>query len=582
MVRRALLRCVAFRRRPSAHRGTVQASWTQFARRLSLGVLVLTVAPCVCLAASTAAVSGVVRDAQGVAQIGALVEVLSAGSVGVSTAVTDMYGRYRIANLMPGRYQVRASAALFIPATRSDLRLSPGLRATVNLTLSMLADPVGWLPAKPRGLDETGDDWVWTMRSAANRPMLRVLDDGDVVLASAGRPESPDSPEFRVRASSLVGGGFGMGGVRNAVTVEHPKSDGGDLMLRTEVASTPGAPVEVDAGYQRNGFFGNASRMTVTYASHPEFRSGDSQGMEVLRVSGAQRMQLGDTIDAEAGGTIYAFRMSGNSVVEKPFLRVAVHPGDRWSVEYGYATSQQLQDFAALDSIRAEMPVAAVCGNEICTANAQHQQLGLSRKIGQGKLDAAVYRDTADHSEVSGVGVIDPAAVPGFGALVADSQTETFRFLGSGFHAEGLQVSLSEPVMNGLWAAVEYATGRGLALTESPSPQLRPQGAEEITGSVRAHLMRSGTKVRASYRWQPHHLVTAVAPYAAGANRGYLSFYLRQPVHLTDKMPVGLDLTVDVSNLLAEGYQPFLSADGSTLYLASSPRTLQAGLSFTF
>jgi outer membrane receptor protein involved in Fe transport len=57
---------------------------------------------------------------------------------------------------------------------------------------------------------------------------------------------------------------------------------------------------------------------------------------------------------------------------------------------------------------------------------------------------------------------------------------------------------------------------------------------------------------------------------------------MRQPVHLTNKLPVGLDLTVDVSNLLAEGYRPFLSADGRTLYLASSPRTLQAGLSFTF
>jgi hypothetical protein len=37
-----------------------------------------------------------------------------------------------------------------------------------------------------------------------------------------------------------------------------------------------------------------------------------------------------------------------------------------------------------------------------------------------------------------------------------------------------------------------------------------------------------------------------------------------------------------VTNLLAQGYQPFLSADGHTLFLAQSPRTIQAGLSFTF
>jgi hypothetical protein len=65
-------------------------------------------------------VSGVVRDTQGVAQMGAMVEVLAAGSVSVATAFTDMYGRYRIANLVPGKYQVRATAALFVPATRTE------------------------------------------------------------------------------------------------------------------------------------------------------------------------------------------------------------------------------------------------------------------------------------------------------------------------------------------------------------------------------------------------------------------------------------------------------------------------------
>ena len=42
------------------------------------------------------------------------------------------------------------------------------------------------------------------------------------------------------------------------------------------------------------------------------------------------------------------------------------------------------------------------------------------------------------------------------------------------------------------------------------------------------------------------------------------------------------EATIDVTNLLAEGYRPFLSADGRTLYLAQSPRTIRAGLSFSF
>jgi hypothetical protein len=161
---------------------TVQRMRTRTGIDCGLVALMLALTPAVCVAGSTAAVSGVVRDTQGVAQMGAMVEVLAAGSMSVATAFTDMYGRYRIANLVPGSYQVRATAALFVPAMRRNLRLSTGMRATVNLTLNMLSDPAAWLPAERRKPDEPGDDWTWTLRSAVNRPILRVLGDGQVEM----------------------------------------------------------------------------------------------------------------------------------------------------------------------------------------------------------------------------------------------------------------------------------------------------------------------------------------------------------------------------------------------------------------
>jgi hypothetical protein len=39
---------------------------------------------------------------------------------------------------------------------------------------------------------------------------------------------------------------------------------------------------------------------------------------------------------------------------------------------------------------------------------------------------------------------------------------------------------------------------------------------------------------------------------------------------------------VDVRNLLAEGYRPFVSNDGSVLYFAQISRAVEGGLSFTF
>jgi hypothetical protein len=76
--------------------------------------------------------------------------------------------------------------------------------------------------------------------------------------------------------------------------------------------------------------------------------------------------------------------------------------------------------------------------------------------------------------------------------------------------------------------------------------------------------------------------VTAVDSYAAFSDQGYLSFFVRQPVNCGRWLPAGLEATIDVTNLLAQGYRPFLSADGRTMYLAQAPRSIQAGLAFNF
>jgi hypothetical protein len=39
---------------------------------------------------------------------------------------------------------------------------------------------------------------------------------------------------------------------------------------------------------------------------------------------------------------------------------------------------------------------------------------------------------------------------------------------------------------------------------------------------------------------------------------------------------------LDVRNLLAQGYRPFLSQDGSTLYFAQAERCVEGGFSFSF
>ena len=523
--------------------------------------------------------------------MGVLVEALSTDSNRVGTALTDMAGRYRIANLAAGKYRLRASATLFMPATRSNLRLTGGMRATVNLTLNMLSEPVALLPAQRRKPEEPSDDWTWTLRSEANRPILRLLGDGSVVLVSRDAGEAAHRAPVKARASVQSGGGFGGGGVHSVVALDRAGNDGSDVAMRADVAAADGrAPAtEIDAGYERTGALGGGSRMVLSVASHPEMMSpGNAMGMQAMRMASAEKMQLGDAVDVEAGGTVYAIHTTGTALTAQPFLSVTVHPGEVWAVRYQLATSREMQGFDGLDSIAAELPVEAVCGARLCSESGMHQEIALSRKAGGGVMEAAVYRDAVAHSAVAGGGALSAAELDGSGAVV-DTATGSFRFLGPGSTTHGVSLTLSEPLTGNLWAALEVESGAALA-GQSGSAQglaevaagLHAEAAQAATVAVKGRVPRTGTKLRAAYRWQPGHLVTAVGPYEANSNQSYLSFYVGQELRWGDRLPGGLEATIDVTNLLAEGYQPFLSADGRTLFLAQSPRTIQGGLSFRF
>lgn len=557
-----------------------------------------------------AAVTGVVRDVQGVAQAGALVQVMTAGVDAPRTTFTDAHGRYSIANLLPGTYAVQASAALFIAASKENLQLRSGKWSVVNLTLATLFDTAAWLPAERRKSDEPGDDWKWTLRSAANRPMLRMADDATgaatgVLMSSSATETKRDQTQAR---AALTGGdgGFGHGGTHNVLAQNRELGDGSELMLRMDVG-TPmepagvGPSTEATVGFGRKLGFGGAVRTVVSYQGHPEILSWGGGapsgiGMTSMQVATAQQMALGDTVKIEAGSEVYAVKTLGAAMGANPFLRVVVQPTENWTVGYRMATSRQLQGFGDLDAVERELPVTVTEGSRLMSEHGRHQEISISRNLGKGIAQASYYQDSMDHPAVAGRGrqangvpVVQSMGSAGFGIL-QDPSTASFRFLGPAYTAHGVNLMVSEPLSLGMWAAVEYSTGSalsgrrvadGLSLAEA-AEGLYAAAGQSATFAVKGRLIRSGTKLRAAYRWQPTGLVTAIDPYRAFSDQAYLSVAVRQPIRAGRLLPPGLEGTLNVSNLLAQGYRPFLSSDGSTLVLTQTPRTLEAGLSVTF
>src|SRR5580700_5521940 len=162
------------------------------------------------------AISGYVRDGSGAPQMGAAVEILGSAALGSSAlgsaaqalkVFTDDRGFYSVASLLPGTYSVKVSAPSFLPSLREKIGVRAGAKMMVNITLTTLFEAIQLVPLQNQADD---DDWKWTLRSIANRPILRVLDDGTTVVALSG--ESTANHGIKGNVAFLAGSpgqGFG-------------------------------------------------------------------------------------------------------------------------------------------------------------------------------------------------------------------------------------------------------------------------------------------------------------------------------------------------------------------------------------
>ena len=110
----------------------------------------------------------------------------------------------------------------------------------------------------------------------------------------------------------------------------------------------------------------------------------------------------------------------------------------------------------------------------------------------------------------------------------------------------------------------------------------RPRRAPMYSISLSGTLDGTGTRWHASYRWQPEDTVTRVAPFTADAAEPFFNLRLRQPVNCRHEGPRSVDVLLDVHNLLAQGFRPYLLSDGSLLMFAQDQRSFSGGLAFTF
>ncbi len=541
-------------------------------------------------------VSGVIVDAEGIPQMGALVQLLLQDATPAATALTDSNGRYHVTNLRPGRYRVRASAALFLPAVRQTLQVGASTRAVVNLTLSTLLAPTQWLPATRRTSDAAEDDWMWTLRSSTLRPVLRMNEEGHATVGVSSSSQERHRVQSQGRMAVYANdGGFAHGGNHEVLTMERSAGNGSGGVLRADFSGPripfPVAPsAEISGGWGRQLPFGAATRTVVTYLSHPELLNQQgSNGMQAMVLRNAERMEVGDTLRVDAGSTARAFNLGGNTIAMEPFVRVSYRAGSDVIIAYAFTASRGISQLEDLDRVAPATPLAVRRNGKLRLSGGHANAISLAvRTPRQGKLQVEAYREAITAPLFSGVGALTSADTAGL-AMLSDPTTQTYVMAGRDFDGTGVRLSLDQPVTDSLSVSASVADGSALvneAIAPAPlataASQTGVHQALSATIRARAHFARTGTRVEAGYRWQRANTLTAVDSFRSAQDPAYLGLLLRQSLQHLPLLPNGLEAIVQVQNLLDEGYQPVLSSDGHTLYLAQSPRMLQAGLAFTF
>jgi hypothetical protein len=540
--------------------------------------------------AKPGSISGYVRSASGVPQMGAAVEILNSATE-AQKVFTDERGFYTAAGLIPGIYSVKVSAPSFLPSLREKLGLHSGSALIVNVTLNTLFEALEMVPL--RGVADD-DDWKWTLRSVANRPVLRVLDDGTSVVAA---PEAGQDHELKARLSFLAGSpSVGYGGAPDMSTgfsVERSIFSTGMLALRGNVGygtSNPDAVLRTSFSHKMaDGSLPQIS-FTMRRLAAPD-ASLRSTGLQALAVTTSDDVTLGSVLELEFGSELQTIQFMGRLNAVRPFGSADLHLSPNTVVEYRYASAvPNSREEKGFDSAPADLsesgPKVSMAGFSPALERAHHHEISLSQRAGKNSIQAALYSDRIANPALTGVGEIGTEG----GEVLPDIYSGTFTYQGRDLQTTGLRIALQRKLASDLLATLDYAYGGVLDLGRSDvdlqdaRQWLRVERRHALAAKLSGTMPRTKTHWIASYRWVSGQALTPVDMFNASAGQAdpYLNLFVRQPIPGTGFLPCKMEALVEVRNLLAEGYVPVIGQDGRTLFLVQSARSVRGGLAFTF
>jgi hypothetical protein len=398
------------------------------------------------------------------------------------------------------------------------------------------------------------------------------------------------TPKLKARLMATgQAGTFGESGQRFSATVEDTPAGSKELLARVDFAPNTDAAMESMLGFRQDLGFAGSVQSVAAIAIHPDVSGPDGGGSTEAAISAWESMHLGDEFDIEAGATQVLARLNAQSpttvVAALPGASVTWHGGNS-SVGYRMATLVPSVMHSNGASAQSWLPAMSVRDGNLVLERGMHHEVSWNRTTDAANMSVVFYSDTIQNPVIDAQG---SAFAAGESALF-DRAAHMTRVAAPGYSTQGVVASVERRLPGGNQVRVSYANGSTLVMPVSSQPvalssiirAARPHRAEAYSISLSGTLDGTGTKWRASYRWQPEDSLTEVAPYAIQAVAPYLNLRIRQRLRTNRDSSTSIEALLDVQNLLAQGYRPYLMKDGSILVFAQQQRGIRGGVAFTF
>jgi hypothetical protein len=541
-----------------------------------------------------------VRDAAGIPQMGASVELISE-AVGIAAShnfLTNTEGMFRGDKLTPGYYSVRVTLAGFLPTLEKHIRVTSSLTTVVRIELESMFASLDQLRRMPASTSASADDWKWVLRSASvMRPVLEWVDDDTLsvstITADSGRPRPPRMRmEFTNGARRPTSASSVDSSPATAVAYDQKLGGTSRMILAGQISYDSDAPAGgIASVWLPTGTLGAGPHTALVLREAklgpvgPTFRG--------VRVDQGGVVALGDRTVLQYGGEYVLVGLGAAASALRPRAELNTRITDEWTTSLIFASmpdgpgpleANDAQPGGALAAALNELdafPALLWRQGRPVLQNGLHEEMAVERKIGnRGKFQIAGFHDDNSHVAVFGRGRELPAA-----DYFQDYFSNGFAYDGGSSSSWGSRVALRERLDGDVELTAIYSFGGALTPSEVADGLLRDAfrtaQRHSLGAGISTKVPRFGTKIQAGYKWVNGTTFSSVDAYGESVFQmePYLHLVIRQPL---PKFALGRwEAIADCNNLLAQGYVSTNSRDGRVV-LVPAFRTFRGGLSVQF